>query len=71
MLRKIHRQECKVEEPWWRKVQDEAEYHSAERDAEVGELESENYAQGRQKYLKETGRRPPASEGRDNLDTSS
>jgi hypothetical protein len=50
-----------VEEPWWRKVgEDEAgEYHSDERDATAGELDSERYAQGRQQYLKETGRKPP------------
>jgi NAD(P)H-nitrite reductase large subunit len=61
MLRKIHKQECNVEEPWWRKVgEDEAgEYHSDERDATAGELDSERYAQGRQQYLKETGRKPP------------
>ena len=70
MLRKIHKQECQVEEPWWRKVGEEGEYHSAERDAEAEQLEPEKYAQGRQKYLKETGKKPPAglddgaSEGR-------
>jgi NAD(P)H-nitrite reductase large subunit len=64
MLRRIHQQECKVEEPWWRKIPDEndsaAEYHSAERDAEAGQVDPERYAAGRQAYLKETGRRPPA-----------
>ena len=62
MLRKIHQQECKVEEPWWRKIKDgddAAEYHSAERDADAGQLEHGDYAAGRQKYLKETGNRPP------------
>jgi hypothetical protein len=61
MLRKIHKQECDVEEPWWRKVPDEpaAEYHSAERDADAAQLDSEHYAAGRRTYLKETGRRPP------------
>ena len=58
MLRKIHRQECKVEEPWWRKISDEGEYHSTERDAQAEQLNHENYAQGRQQYLKETGRKP-------------
>jgi len=60
MLRKIHKQECQVEEPWWRKVGDEGEYHSQERDADVGQVDSEVYARGRQEYLKETGRKPPA-----------
>ena len=61
MLRKIHKQECDVDEPWWRKIRDadDAEYHSAERDAEAAQLDSEQYAQGRQAYLKETGNRPP------------
>ena len=61
MLRKIHKQECDVEEPWWRKVPDEpaADYHSAARDADAAQLDSEHYAAGRRTYLKETGRRPP------------
>ena len=59
MLRKIHKQECNVEEPWWRKAPDDVEYHSAERYAEAGQLDSENYAKGRQAYLKETGKQPP------------
>jgi bacterioferritin-associated ferredoxin len=61
MLRKIHQQECKVEEPWWRKIKDDgdAEYHSAERDAEAAALEHGDYAAGRQAYLKETGNKPP------------
>ena len=61
MLRKIHKQECKVEEPWWRKVGGEAEYHSQQRDVEVSELEAEDYEAGRQTYLKETGKKPPCA----------
>lgn len=65
MLRKIHKQECPdAVEPWWRAIKDDdtaaADYHSAERDAEVGQLDPETYAQGRQQYLKETGRKPPS-----------
>jgi bacterioferritin-associated ferredoxin len=65
MLRKIHQQECKVEEPWWRKIKDgddgdgDGEYHSNQRDAEAAAVEHADYAAGRQKYLKETGRKPP------------
>jgi bacterioferritin-associated ferredoxin len=63
MLRKIHKQECNVEEPWWRKISDEGEYHSSERDAAAEELDPQAYAQGRQTYLRETGNRPPADAG--------
>jgi len=62
MLRRIHQQECTVEVPWWRKIpdgDDAKEYHSAERDADAAQVEPEQYAAGRQAYLKETGRRPP------------
>jgi NAD(P)H-nitrite reductase large subunit len=63
MLRRIHKQECpQAQEPWWRRVgADEAtgEYHSAERDAAAEQVDPETYAQGRQAYLKETGRKPP------------
>jgi bacterioferritin-associated ferredoxin len=62
MLRKIHKQECNVDEPWWRKISDDdggAEYHSAARDADAGQLDAARYADGRQTYLKETGKRPP------------
>jgi NAD(P)H-nitrite reductase large subunit len=65
MLRKIHKQECAVEEPWWRKVDDAGEYHSAERDADATQLDSQTYAQGRQQYLKETGKRPPPEKAAD------
>lgn len=58
MLRKIHAQECKVEVPWWRKVEDE-DYHSPARDGDAEQVDTETYAQGRQQYLKETGRKPP------------
>lgn len=58
MLRKIHKQECDVEEPWWRKLPDEI-YHSDERDAQAGQVDPDAYAAGRQKYLKETGAKPP------------
>src|SRR3954449_9779924 len=61
MLRKIHRQECNVEEPWWRKVRDEETSPSQERDADAAELAPDLYATGRQAYLKETGRKPPAT----------
>ena len=65
MLRKIHQQECQVEEPWWRKIKDDdvGDYHSAEREAEAGAVEHADYAAGRQKYLKETGRKPPTAGG--------
>jgi bacterioferritin-associated ferredoxin len=60
MLRKIHKQECNVEEPWWRQIPDDpADYHSQERDATAEDLEHDQYAQGRKNYLKETGRKPP------------
>jgi hypothetical protein len=61
MLRKIHRQECQVEEPWWRKIKDDeaADYHSTERDAGADAVNPSDYAAGRQAYLKETGRKPP------------
>jgi NAD(P)H-nitrite reductase large subunit len=63
MLRKIHKQECPgAEEPWWRKIKDDddqTDYHSAQRDAAAEELDTDAYAQGRQQYLKETGRKPP------------
>lgn len=58
MLRKIHKQECQVEEPWWRQAPDE-NYHSDERDADAAQLDSQTYAAGRQEYLKETGNKPP------------
>jgi len=63
MLRKIHRQECAVDEPWWRKIKDEETeaYHSAERDAGAEGLDAAEYASGRQAYLKETGRKPPGN----------
>jgi NAD(P)H-nitrite reductase large subunit len=67
MLRRIHQQECKVEEPWWRKIPDgedaAGEYHSTERDADAAQVDPEQYAAGRQTYLKETGKRPPAEPG--------
>jgi bacterioferritin-associated ferredoxin len=67
MLRKIHQQECpNAVEPWWRKITDDdattADYHSTERDAETGQVDPDTYAQGRQQYLKETGRKPPAAD---------
>lgn len=61
MLRKIHRQECNVEEPWWRQVKDEETYHSHERDAEAADVAPDLFAAGRKAYLKDTGREPPAS----------
>jgi bacterioferritin-associated ferredoxin len=62
MLRKIHKQECNPEEPWWRQIpadEPAADYHSDERDAAANEVDSDSYAQGRQQYLKQTGRKPP------------
>src|SRR3954469_19083826 len=47
MLRKIHKQECDVKEPWWRKTADgdhDADYHSAERDADAAQLDTNTYA---------------------------
>ena len=65
MLRKIHKQECNVVEPWWRTISDDADagYHSAERDADAAQLDADRYAGGRQTYLKETGARPPQTDG--------
>jgi bacterioferritin-associated ferredoxin len=62
MLRKIHKEECQAEEPWWRKVADDTEYHSPERDADAAQLDTDQYAQGRQQYLKDTGKKPPPAE---------
>ena len=62
MLRKIHQQECKVDEPWWRKIKDDdagGDYHSTQRDADTAALDHNDYAAGRQTYLKETGAKPP------------
>src|SRR3954471_13815032 len=61
MLRKLHKQECAVEKPWWRKIKDDddEQYHSQERDAAAEQLNPETYAQGRQQYLKDTGNKPP------------
>jgi hypothetical protein len=60
MLRKIHGQECNVQEPWWRQIKDEETYHSDERDAGAAEVDPGLFATGRQAYLKDTGRKPPA-----------
>ncbi|HSI33210.1 MAG TPA: (2Fe-2S)-binding protein [Tepidisphaeraceae bacterium] len=72
MLRKLHRQYCPdATPPWWRAIPDApppdpstgadpvTDYHSAERDADAAQLDSEHYAAGRQQYLKDTGRKPP------------
>jgi NAD(P)H-nitrite reductase large subunit len=59
MLRKIHKEICNVEEPWWRKGDAEEAYHSAERDAAADQLEHNAYAAGRKRYLKDTGAKPP------------
>ena len=74
MLRKLHKQYCPdAKEPWWRAISDEPaagealsgdpvkDYHSEQRDAEAEQVDPETYAQGRQKYLKDTGRKPPTS----------
>jgi len=74
MLRKLHKQHCpNAKEPWWRAISDEpteagaasgdpvVDYHSEQRDAEAEQVDPETYAQGRQKYLKDTGRKPPVS----------
>src|SRR6478672_7821445 len=67
MLRKIHQQECNVDEPWWRKVKDgdgdSTEYRSTERDADATTLDHADYAAGRQTYLKDTGNKPPDNAG--------
>src|SRR3954454_9726329 len=60
MLRKIHKQECNADEPWWRKLPAHpagdatTDYHSQERDADTAQLDADQYATGRQTYLKET-----------------
>ena len=59
MLRKIHKEICNVEEPWWRKVDAEEAYHSTERDAAADQLDHDAYAAGRKQYLKDTGATPP------------
>jgi hypothetical protein len=74
MLRKLHKQYCPdAKEPWWRAIPDEAgaaaaasgdpvvDYHSAQRDAAAEQVDPETYAQGRETYLKDTGRKPPAA----------
>lgn len=59
MLRKVHQRMCGQYAPWWRQMPEEAGYHSPQRDAEPEKIDEEDYAQGRQKYLKETQRKPP------------
>ena len=59
MLRKVHQRLCGQYAPWWRQIPDEEDYHSAQRDAEPETIDEENYAAGRQRYLKETNRKPP------------
>jgi len=60
MLRKIHGRLCEDYKPWWKAMDAQEEYHSAERDASDKDVDSQEYADGRQKYLKVTGRKPPA-----------
>ena len=64
MLRKIHGRLCGDYKPWWKKMDAEENYHSAERDAPDTQVDSEEYAQARQQYLKVTGRKPPTQDGR-------
>ena len=59
MLRKIHTRICGQYKPWWKEPGGETDYHSAERDAAQDQIDEQAYAAGRQKYLAETGRRPP------------
>ena len=56
MIRKIHAQSCGEYKPFWRR-EDEESYHSAERDANVAQIDAERYAEGRKTYLKATGRK--------------
>ena len=63
MLRKIHENLCGEYRPWWK--EEAGEYHSAERDAPQDAIDEEAYAAGRQKYLAETKRKPPARESED------
>src|SRR5258706_12598557 len=60
MLRKIHQQGSKVEEPWWRKItdSDEGEFYSTQRDEAGGQGDPGTYGAGRQQYLEETDRNP-------------
>lgn len=62
MLKKIHTRLCGQYKPWWHQeaaADPAAEYHSAERDASDQDVEAEDYAAGRSKYLSETKRKPP------------
>ena len=64
MLRKIHEQTCGEYKPWWREVAEDG-YHSAERDADAAGVDSNAYAAGREKYLKDV-RGVEDAEGRGN-----
>jgi bacterioferritin-associated ferredoxin len=60
VLQKIHTRLCGQYAPWWRQIPDDpAAYHSPERDSADTEIDPDTYAQGRQRYLKDTGRKPP------------
>ena len=61
MLRKVHTKICGEYKPWWK--QDEVEaYRSVARDASQEQVDPDDYAAGRGKYLTETGRKPPKAD---------
>ena len=60
MLRKIHVRMCGENRPWWRHTADSDAISPGMREASIEEASAEGYAAGRQQYLKETGRKPPA-----------
>jgi bacterioferritin-associated ferredoxin len=53
MIRKIHGHVCGEYKPWWREVADDG-YHSPERDADSSTVDSDAYAAGRARYLRDT-----------------
>ncbi len=58
MLRKIHLRICGEDIPWWRKEPDANDPHK-DRVAPDDTVGADDYAAGRQKYLKEKKIRPP------------
>src|SRR3954447_14922340 len=63
MTRKTHDRVCGEYKPWWKKMDAEENYHSAERDATDLQVDPQEYAQARQQYLKVTRRKPPTQDG--------
>src|SRR3954466_485467 len=63
MLRKIHGRLCGEYKPWWKKMDAEENYHSAERDASDTQVDPQEYAGARQQSLNATGRKPPVQDG--------